>query len=108
MRWTEANSTEPCLLPHYPNKSGVYVITDSREEVLYVGESIQLCRRASHLTAMQKDKTNKTALSHIKAGHVRTLQDEGQRLFIRFIETSDHKQVEKDLRKKYSPPWNIK
>jgi len=108
MKWNETNSSQPVELPYYPNRSGVYIITDAQGEVLYVGESIQLSRRASHLTAMQKDKTNKAGLSHIKAGHVRSAQNAGKTLHIRFIETADHKRVEKDLRKKYSPPWNMK
>jgi len=93
-------------LPFYPNLEGVYIITNEENEVLYVGRSIQLCRRVSHLTAHQKDKTNKAGFSHIKAGYVRKLQEKGNLLSIRFIETEDSVKIENELIDEYDPQWN--
>lgn len=95
-------------LPFYPNAGGIYVITNDNDEVLYVGRSKQLCRRASHLTALQKDKTNTTGYSHIKAGHVRKCQENGSVLNVRFLETDDAAKAERDLIGKYAPPWNLR
>jgi len=94
-------------LPFYPNRKGVYVLTNSSGQVLYVGRSKQLCRRASHLTAMQRDGTNPQGLSHIIAGLVRKLQEQGQAVFIQFIETDDDHATEIKLIREYDPPLNF-
>lgn len=93
-------------LPLYPNRRGVYVLTDEDDHVLYVGRSKQLCRRVSHLTAMQHDATNPQNLSHIKAGLVRQQQEAGHPVFVHFIETDADAAVAKDLIETYRPPWN--
>jgi len=93
-------------LPLYPNARGVYILTDEDGYVLYIGRSKQLCRRASHLTAMQRDSTNPQGLSHIKAGLVRKLQEQGKTIRISCIQTENDKAKEADLIRKYRPPWN--
>jgi len=106
MKWEEENATDPVELPQYPNRSGVYIITDSNDKVLYIGQSKQLSRRVSHLTALQKDKRSKTKYSHLNAGKVRRKQDKGETLYVRFIKCKDHKKCEKELLKKYKTRWN--
>lgn len=93
-------------LPYYPNSQGVYLVLDSNDRVLYVGRSKQLCRRVSHLTAMQRDRSNPAGFSHIKAGMVREIQDHGEQLRVAFIETDESLATEKKLIQMYSPPWN--
>lgn len=93
-------------LPFYPNRRGVYILTDEQGHVLYVGRSKQLCRRASHLTAMQRDNTNPQGFSHIKAGLVRSLQKNGKKVFIQFVETDNDRAIEDNLIKENNPPWN--
>lgn len=97
----------PFLLPMYPKKSGVYLITDEHKNLLYIGSCKQLCQRISHLLALQNDKSNKAGYSHIKAAMLRKLQESGQKVFIRFFECNDYKAVEKELIKKYRPSWNV-
>jgi excinuclease UvrABC nuclease subunit len=93
-------------LPYYPNSSGVYILSNATGGVLYVGRSIQLCRRVSHLTAMQNDNTNPQGFSHIKAGIVRDHQENQGQLFVEFIECENQVEKEKELIAKHNPPWN--
>ena len=73
---------------------------------LYIGSSKQLCRRASHLTALQNDATNDAGFSHIKAGLLRKYQESGHTASIRFFEGEDYQSVERQLIAKHNPPWN--
>ena len=101
----ESNVTQ---LPSYPNVEGVYIITDKEKNVYYIGHSKLLCRRASHLTALQPDKSNIAGYSHICALHVRREQEKGVELFIRFIKSKDYRRLERDLIAQYNPPWNAR
>lgn len=56
---------------------------------------------------MQRDGTNPQGLSHIKAGLVRKLQEQGQAVFIQFIETDDDHATEIKLIREYDPPLNF-
>jgi hypothetical protein len=100
--------TSPITLPEYPNCSGVYVIIGENDKILYIGSSKQLCRRSSHITALQEDSTNKEGFSHIKAGLLREYQEQGGNATIRFLKCDKYKEIEKKLIAKYSPPWNKK
>lgn len=96
------------LLPCYPNSPGVYIITDDKYRILYVGSSKQLCRRVSHLTALQKDRTNNAGYSHIKAAKVRNAQKNGK-IYVSFQETASEKEaksLEKQLIKEAKGIWN--
>ena len=93
-------------LPYYPDAPGVYVLTDALGCVLYIGRSKQLCRRVSHLTAMQADSTNPAGLSHIKARMVRDHQEHKGQVFVEFIESNNPVGLEADLIAKHCPPWN--
>ena len=84
------------------------MITGDDDEVLYVGSSRQLCRRVSHLTALQRDATNDAGFSHIKAGLLRKLQEYGHNVSVRFLECDDYLSVERELIKTYKPQWNIR
>jgi excinuclease UvrABC nuclease subunit len=95
-------------LPAYPKEEGVYIITDSDNNVYYIGCSKLLCRRASHLTALQPDKSNAAGYSHIYAPHIRREQEKGNEMFIRFIISKDYRNLEKELKEKYKPIWNKK
>lgn len=93
-------------LPYYPNASGVYILTNPLGDVLYVGRSKQLCRRVSHLTAMQNDKTNPQGFSHIKAGMVREHQEKKGQIFVEFVECENPNVMENELINKLNPLWN--
>jgi excinuclease UvrABC nuclease subunit len=97
----------PLLIPYYPNKSGVYALTNKKGKVLYIGSSKQLCRRASHLTALQKDQSNESGVSHLKAKKLRKAQKD-EDIFIRFFPSTKFLFIERTLIAKYSPPWNKK
>ena len=108
MKTEEILKKEKFALPFYPNSPGVYVVTDSKDELLYIGQSKQLCRRVSHLTAMQADKSNKEGLSHIKAGLLRDKQQSGK-VFVRFHPTESEqkaKSLEKELLRSNKTAWN--
>lgn len=97
-------------LPSYPDSPGVYIISDEGGGILYIGSSKQLCRRISHLTALQKDRTNKAGYSHIKAAKVRNAQKKGK-IYVRFQETSSEKEaknLEKKLLAERRGSWNEK
>jgi excinuclease UvrABC nuclease subunit len=95
-------------LPQYPNRSGVYVIVGEDSKPLYVGSSKQLCRRVSHLTALQNDASNNAKFSHIKAGLLREYQEQGRKASIRFFECDNYQDVERQLINTHNPPWNNK
>ena len=95
-------------LPMYPEGPGVYMISDTKDRILCIGRSKHLCRRVSHLTAMQADKSNKEGLSHIKAGLLRDAQQSGK-VFVRFHPTESEqkaKSLEKELLKSNKTDWN--
>jgi len=96
----------PIQLPKYPRCLGVYMIVGENQETLYIGSSKLLCRRASHLTALQNDK--KAGYSHLVAGKLREYQEQGKNASIRFLECSDYKKVEKQLIAELKPLWNKK
>ena len=98
--------SEVTQLPSYPKEGGVYIITDKENNIYYIGHSKLLCRRASHLTAMQPDKSNSAGYSHIYALHVRREQEKGTELFIRFIKSKNYRELERDLLAKYETRWN--
>lgn len=102
------NFTVPIPLPQYPKYGGLYALIDENCRILYIGSAKQLCRRVSHLTALQKDKTNSAGFSHIKAKKLRNYQEHGHSIFIRFLKCKKYRIVEQQLIKKYEPPWNIK
>ena len=96
------------LLPRYPDGPGIYIITDEKDRILYVGSSKQLSRRVSHLTALQKDRTNKAGYSHIKAANVRNAQKNGK-IYVIFQETASEKEakfLEKQLIREAKGIWN--
>lgn len=93
-------------LPYYPDTAGVYLLSDALGNVLYVGYSKQLCRRVSHLSAMQADKTNAAGLTHIKARLVRQHQEEKGPMFVEFTECRDFMRLKDKLIKEHNPPWN--
>lgn len=99
------------LLPQYPDCPGVYVLSDDTGKILYVGRSKQLCRRVSHLTAMQRDKSNKQGRSHIKADLVRDHQRDTGPVYISFLtaktDTKAH-ELEKDIRRVIKREWNVR
>jgi excinuclease UvrABC nuclease subunit len=108
MKIEEILNKEKFALPCYPDSPGIYVVTDSKDQLLYIGQSKQLCRRVSHLTAMQADKSNKEGLSHIKAGLLRDAQQSGK-VFVRFYPTECEQQaksLEKELLKSNQTTWN--
>lgn len=98
--------TQPIPIQLYPNCPGVYVIIGDEDEVLYVGSSKQLCRRVSHLTALQHDDSNDAGFSHIKAGVLRKYQEQGNKANIRFFSCDDYRVVERELVARHKPRWN--
>jgi excinuclease UvrABC nuclease subunit len=93
----------------YPNKPGVYILSDDLGVVLYVGASERLCRRVSYLTALRKADSNPKGYMHNKAGLLRKYQKADRKVSIRFLECRNYKEVEKRLIAdlKPRPRWNI-
>jgi excinuclease UvrABC nuclease subunit len=100
--------SKPFLLPYYPHSSGVYVLIDEKNVVLYVGRTVRLCQRVSHLTAFQKDSSNDEGYSHIKAGTLRRYQEKGHQVSVLLLECKNCRAKEKDLIKELKPLWNKK
>ena len=102
--------TKGYRLPRLPDSPGVYVLSDvASGRVLYIGRSKQLCRRIAHLSALQKDKTNRAGYSHIKAGCVVKHQKTGHDVIVRWKVTATEEQaktLEKKLLKDNQPEWN--
>jgi excinuclease UvrABC nuclease subunit len=98
-------------LPNYPDCPGVYVLSSVDDEILYVGHSKQLCRRVSHLTAMQRDNSSKQGRSHIKADLVRDHQRNFGKVYVSFLETNTEaaaRKLEKDIRNVINKRWNVR
>jgi len=103
--------SDKIALPTYPDCPGVYVLSSDADEILYVGQSKQLCRRVSHLTALQRDKSNKAGRSHIKADQVRQHQQNFGKVFVSFLETSSEAEariLEKKILDVIKKQWNVR
>lgn len=97
-------------LPKYPDRPGVYVLSNARGKILYVGQSKQLCRRVSHLTALQRDTSNKEGLSHIKAALVRKHQSRLGAVFVDFLITKtedEARELEKRILGTIRAEWTV-
>jgi excinuclease UvrABC nuclease subunit len=103
---TLADFSAPIPIPQYPNRPGVYIIIGEDNKLLYIGSSKQLCRRVSHLTALQRDTTNKVGFTHVKARLMRDYLEKGHKIRIRFLECKNYKSVEKQLIANYKTSWN--
>ena len=96
-------------LPYYPQCPGVYVLSGKSHEILYIGFSRKLSQRVSHLTAMQRDKSNRQKRSHIKANKLRRYQETHGEVHITFVTTKTKKQareVERRLLQLIKTKWN--
>ena len=105
------NFSKPIPLPYYPRCAGIYLLIGKNKKILYVGCSKQLCRRVSHLTALQKDSSNTNGLSHIKAGYLRNYQEKNGQVAVRFMPCKNFRAKEKELiekleTEKLKPLWN--
>lgn len=87
-----------------PSEPGVYMVTDGKGCVLYIGYSNCLRRRIAYL------QSGSTYL-HTAAGLLKDFQDRkpmADVYDVYYILDEQYKKLEKQLINKYSPPWNNK
>lgn len=107
MKISESNISGSLVCPNVPEESGVYLVTDSCENVLYVGSSNNLRRRIAYLFAHVYDSSS-GGYTHNASDPLIKLQIEGEELSISYIVCDDYKKTERKLISKYQPSWNKK
>lgn len=90
--------SEPIELPHIPEGPGVCVILDAIGQVLQVAESINIRRRIGELL----DSEGHIAVHGPK---IYAAQRKGNRIFVRWKLTQDHKALKKSLLETLKPLW---
>ena len=98
--------TSGYIYPHnLPEVSGVYIVTDIEDNVLYVGSTNCLRRIIAYLEAHVFDNNSQKYLNPA-ADPLFRYQADGNAAKVHYIECEDYGEKAKKLKVKYRPPWN--
>lgn len=99
----EDNITASDVLHNIPEDSGIYIVTTSDGQVLYIGSSTTLRRRIAYLESHTKASGK---YLHNAADLLMQYQASGKTAHVHYIVTENYRSLEKELIDKYDPPWN--
>jgi len=97
----EPDITGKLICHNIPEETGVYLVTDSYDNVLYVGQSNSLRRRIAYLHGHVRDKT-RNGFTHDASDPLLRLQETGEIVSVNYIVCEDYKERERKLKREWS------
>lgn len=105
MKLNESAIDGEVVCHNIPESGGVYIITGTNAQVLYVGSTNCLRRTVAYLEGHIRDRSGGGFL-HDASDLVLQLQASGKKVRVHYICCSDYEDEERNLKAKYDPPWN--